>query len=282
MACSLPTPPPQAAEGTLWRCRVFTSERHGERQDQDRDPHRRSGRHRAGDRLKAALDPAVQAACDPILVCDPDVLERHARACGIGEFRRRRKSCALPAAGNGVARLRRGQPDRRPRLDRVLRRRREGRYGWRGRRRRGRAAERNLDRAGRHHVRRPSVVRRAADRHRRERRLHDAVLRRHADRALHAAPERARGDRADHARECGAHRSAPRTRRCSRMGIASAEDRGQRPQSARRRRRAVRPRRDRDHQAGDGRCGGAKGIERHRARSAPTPCFTCRASTRSS
>ncbi|MSP44679.1 MAG: terephthalate dihydrodiol dehydrogenase [Xanthobacteraceae bacterium] len=33
--------------------------------------------------LKAALDPAVRAACDPILVCDPDLLARHARACGI-------------------------------------------------------------------------------------------------------------------------------------------------------------------------------------------------------
>jgi 4-hydroxythreonine-4-phosphate dehydrogenase len=33
--------------------------------------------------LKAALDPAVRAACDPILVCDPALLERHARACGI-------------------------------------------------------------------------------------------------------------------------------------------------------------------------------------------------------
>jgi 4-hydroxythreonine-4-phosphate dehydrogenase len=33
--------------------------------------------------LKAALDPAVRAACDPMLVCDPALLERHARACGI-------------------------------------------------------------------------------------------------------------------------------------------------------------------------------------------------------
>ena len=33
--------------------------------------------------LKAALDPVVRAACDPILVCDPDVLARHAAACGI-------------------------------------------------------------------------------------------------------------------------------------------------------------------------------------------------------
>jgi len=33
--------------------------------------------------LKAALDPTVRAACDPILVSDPGVLERHAKACGI-------------------------------------------------------------------------------------------------------------------------------------------------------------------------------------------------------
>jgi 4-hydroxythreonine-4-phosphate dehydrogenase len=33
--------------------------------------------------LKAALDPAVRAACHPIIVSDPAVLDRHARACGI-------------------------------------------------------------------------------------------------------------------------------------------------------------------------------------------------------
>jgi 4-hydroxythreonine-4-phosphate dehydrogenase len=33
--------------------------------------------------LKAALDPAVQAACDPILVSDPSILRQHADACGI-------------------------------------------------------------------------------------------------------------------------------------------------------------------------------------------------------
>lgn len=32
---------------------------------------------------KAALAPAVRAACDPIVVGDPDVIERHAKACGI-------------------------------------------------------------------------------------------------------------------------------------------------------------------------------------------------------
>jgi 4-hydroxythreonine-4-phosphate dehydrogenase len=33
--------------------------------------------------LKAALDPTVRAACEPILVCDPDLLNRHAKACGV-------------------------------------------------------------------------------------------------------------------------------------------------------------------------------------------------------
>jgi 4-hydroxy-L-threonine phosphate dehydrogenase PdxA len=33
--------------------------------------------------LKTALDPAVRAACDPILVSDPGVVERHAELCGI-------------------------------------------------------------------------------------------------------------------------------------------------------------------------------------------------------
>jgi len=33
--------------------------------------------------LKAALDPAVRAACQPILVCDEALLERHAKTCGI-------------------------------------------------------------------------------------------------------------------------------------------------------------------------------------------------------
>src|SRR5262249_25940848 len=31
--------------------------------------------------LRAALDPAVQAACEPVIVCDPDLLTRHAKAC---------------------------------------------------------------------------------------------------------------------------------------------------------------------------------------------------------
>jgi 4-hydroxythreonine-4-phosphate dehydrogenase len=33
--------------------------------------------------LKTALDPHVRAVCDPIIVCDARLLERHAKACGI-------------------------------------------------------------------------------------------------------------------------------------------------------------------------------------------------------
>jgi len=36
--------------------------------------------------LKAALDRAVQATCDPILVCDETLLKRHAKACGINDY----------------------------------------------------------------------------------------------------------------------------------------------------------------------------------------------------
>jgi 4-hydroxythreonine-4-phosphate dehydrogenase len=33
--------------------------------------------------LKAALHPAVRAACEPVLMSDPGVIERHAKACGL-------------------------------------------------------------------------------------------------------------------------------------------------------------------------------------------------------
>ena len=32
--------------------------------------------------LKAALDPAVRAACEPFVICDWALLERHAKAFG--------------------------------------------------------------------------------------------------------------------------------------------------------------------------------------------------------
>jgi 4-hydroxythreonine-4-phosphate dehydrogenase len=64
--------------------------------------------------LKAALDPAMRAVCDPIVVCDASLLARHAKACGIkAELRTVRRAadadwsgahinvldCALPNAG---------------------------------------------------------------------------------------------------------------------------------------------------------------------------------------
>jgi 4-hydroxythreonine-4-phosphate dehydrogenase len=33
--------------------------------------------------LKAVHDPQVRAVCDPVIVCDPALLERHAKACGL-------------------------------------------------------------------------------------------------------------------------------------------------------------------------------------------------------
>jgi 4-hydroxy-L-threonine phosphate dehydrogenase PdxA len=33
--------------------------------------------------IKAALEPGIRAICRPVVVCDPDIVRRHARACGI-------------------------------------------------------------------------------------------------------------------------------------------------------------------------------------------------------
>jgi 4-hydroxythreonine-4-phosphate dehydrogenase len=55
--------------------------------------------------LKAALDPSVQAACDPMLVCDPDLLARHAKACGLDAAKIQVLPCPQPetaALGFGV------------------------------------------------------------------------------------------------------------------------------------------------------------------------------------
>jgi 4-hydroxythreonine-4-phosphate dehydrogenase len=46
--------------------------------------------------LKAVLDPAVRDACDPILVCDPALLQRHAKACGIAADLSRLNVLACP------------------------------------------------------------------------------------------------------------------------------------------------------------------------------------------
>ena len=215
--------------------------------------------------LKAALDPVVRAACDPVLVSDPGVIARHAQACGIdvdihaiermadADFSGARLNvldCHQPEAAS--ARLRRDEPGRRPRVGRLRRHGGEGRACRRGRCGGRRAAQRDLHRPGRDQVRRPSLVRGARDRHARGRRLHDAVFRTDAHRPLHAAPERAQRHRRHHegARAEGAarhlrHVEGPRHRR--------AAHRRQRHQSARRRGRTVRPRGNRDRQAGDGR-----------------------------
>jgi 4-hydroxythreonine-4-phosphate dehydrogenase len=46
--------------------------------------------------LKTALDPAVRGACDPILICDPDLLARHARACGLDSSQINLRACPQP------------------------------------------------------------------------------------------------------------------------------------------------------------------------------------------
>ena len=46
--------------------------------------------------LKAALDPAVRAACDPVLVCDPALLERHAKSCRIDSSQANVLPCPQP------------------------------------------------------------------------------------------------------------------------------------------------------------------------------------------
>jgi 4-hydroxythreonine-4-phosphate dehydrogenase len=55
--------------------------------------------------LKAALDPAVRAACEPMLVCDEALLARHAKACGLDASRVKMLSCPQPetaSLGYGV------------------------------------------------------------------------------------------------------------------------------------------------------------------------------------
>src|SRR5262245_26314519 len=54
--------------------------------------------------LKAALDPAVRAACRPILVSDGTILRRHAQACGIqADLRPVAKVADAGAGGNNIA-----------------------------------------------------------------------------------------------------------------------------------------------------------------------------------
>ena len=161
--------------------------------------------------LKAALDPAVRAACDPILVSDPDLLERHAKACGIDRIRSDQRA-ALPATGNRIAaasassarsqaapRSRSAPPPSKAAMagevDAVV------------------AApqhETSIAQAGITFDGHPSFVARQTGTD--ENGVYMMLcVRRDADRALHLAPERARGDRADHDGERGAHH--PRYRR---------------------------------------------------------------------
>ena len=147
--------------------------------------------------LKAALNPAVRAACEPILVCDPDLLARHAKACGINASQVKLLTCPQPDAaslGFGVVSPISGRASiafcaaavkaaMTGEVDAVV------------------AApqhETSIAQAGIKFDGHPSFVARR-DRHRRGRRLYDVVLRRHADCPLHPAPERARGHCADHA-----------------------------------------------------------------------------------
>ena len=46
--------------------------------------------------LKAALDPAVRTACEPLIVGDPALLERHAKACGLDASRLDILPCPQP------------------------------------------------------------------------------------------------------------------------------------------------------------------------------------------
>src|ERR1700759_4808021 len=46
--------------------------------------------------LKAALDPKVQALCEPTIVCDTDLLARHAKACGLDPKKKNLLPCPQP------------------------------------------------------------------------------------------------------------------------------------------------------------------------------------------
>jgi 4-hydroxythreonine-4-phosphate dehydrogenase len=62
--------------------------------------------------LKAVLDPDVRAACDPILVGDPDLLERHAKSCGLSvKLNVVERVSAADGSGSGVNVLACPQPE---------------------------------------------------------------------------------------------------------------------------------------------------------------------------
>ena len=224
--------------------------------------------------LKAALDPAVRAACDPVIVCDPALLERHAKACGLKadvsilpcpqpETATLGFGVTSPVAGRAsiafcAAAVKAAMAHE---VDAVV------------------AAPQNetsIAQAGIKFDGHPSFVARQTGSD------EDGVymmLCFGETRIAHCTLHRSVRDSIalDYKRERGAH--DPRHQRCAQAhGNRRAEDRGQRPQSACRRRRPVRPRGDRDHQAGDG-CGRGRRHCRSAAPTAPTPCSTCRAST---
>ena len=189
---------------------------------------RRSGRHRAGDqpegctrsggtrRLPSGDRQRCAASCKACCsVRNSDRITRHS-AHRRGELVRRcGERARLFAARGGDARLRQHHRDGGHRVAGLRARGDQGGAGRRGRCGGGGAAERDVDRARRHCVRRLPVVRGARDRHRSGRRLPDAVLRLDQDRARHAPSQRPRCAGAGHARRTSCARSWRRTARSS-------------------------------------------------------------------
>jgi 4-hydroxythreonine-4-phosphate dehydrogenase len=65
--------------------------------------------------LKAAIDPAVRAACNPIVVCDADIVARHAKVCGIeAEFHTVKRMADAGWSGQRVNVLNCRMPDATP------------------------------------------------------------------------------------------------------------------------------------------------------------------------
>ena len=166
--------------------------------------------------LKAALDLSVRAMAQPILVGDPGVIERHAKACGIAtDFLildeingAGRPDGRLPLLAVLLGRGRRHSLRRHERRERTAlacgcARGHSGAAPTARRRRRRCPAEPDLDCARRHRIRRLPVLRRAGNRPGAARCLPDALLRRREDRALHAARQRQPGDCTDHPRAGG-------------------------------------------------------------------------------
>ena len=199
--------------------------------------------------LKAALDPAVQAACEPILVCDEALLARHAKACGLDASTVKVLPCPQPetaSLGFGVVSPVSGRASiafcaaavkaaMDGEVDAVV------------------AApqhETSIAQAGIAFDGHPSFVARQTGTDENgvymmlcfgDTRIAHCTLHRSVREAIALITQE---NVARTIRAADAALEAARHRQC--------EDRGERAQSARRRRRAVRPGRNRDHQAGDG------------------------------